>query len=75
MKKGNLFLIVIALLCFYASLVSAQECAKVGVKAPDFTAKAYFPRQNKFSNITLSSVLKQGKWVVLFFYPADFTFA
>jgi peroxiredoxin (alkyl hydroperoxide reductase subunit C) len=43
---------------------------KVGRKAPDFTAPAYF--QGKFINIQLSEYL--GKWVVLCFYPGDFTF-
>jgi alkyl hydroperoxide reductase subunit AhpC len=43
---------------------------KVGHKAPDFTAPAY--HQGKFINIKLSDYL--GKWVVLCFYPGDFTF-
>jgi peroxiredoxin (alkyl hydroperoxide reductase subunit C) len=43
---------------------------KVGRKAPDFTAPAY--HQGKFTNIKLSDYL--GKWVVLCFYPGDFTF-
>jgi peroxiredoxin (alkyl hydroperoxide reductase subunit C) len=42
----------------------------VGRKAPDFTAPAY--HQGKFVNIKLSDYL--GKWVVLCFYPGDFTF-
>lgn len=43
---------------------------KVGQKAPDFTAPGY--QQGKFVNIKLSDYL--GKWVVLCFYPGDFTF-
>ena len=43
---------------------------KVGQKAPDFTAPAY--HKGKFVNIKLSDYL--GKWVVLCFYPGDFTF-
>ena len=43
---------------------------KVGQKAPDFTAPAY--HQGKFINVKLSDYL--GKWVVLCFYPGDFTF-
>jgi peroxiredoxin 2/4 len=39
--------------------------------APDFTAKAVMP-DNSFADLTLSSY--QGKYVVLFFYPLDFTF-
>ncbi len=43
---------------------------KVGHKAPDFTAPAYF--RGKFVQVKLSDYL--GKWVVLCFYPGDFTF-
>ena len=43
---------------------------KVGQKAPDFTAPAY--HQGKFVSVKLSEYL--GKWVVLCFYPGDFTF-
>lgn len=43
---------------------------KVGSKAPDFTAPAY--HKGKFINVKLSEHL--GKWVVLCFYPGDFTF-
>ncbi len=46
------------------------QMIKVGQKAPDFTAPAYF--KGKFVNIKLSDNL--GKWVVLCFYPGDFTF-
>ncbi len=43
---------------------------KVGKKAPDFTAPAY--HGGKFASIRLSEYL--GKWVLLCFYPGDFTF-
>ena len=43
---------------------------KVGQKAPDFTAPAYY--KGKFVNVKLSDYLE--KWVVLCFYPGDFTF-
>lgn len=42
----------------------------VGKKAPDFTAPAY--HKGKFINVQLSEYL--NKWVVLCFYPGDFTF-
>ena len=42
----------------------------VGKKAPDFTAPAY--RKGKFIEVKLSEYL--GKWVILCFYPGDFTF-
>ena len=43
---------------------------KVGKKAPDFSAPAY--HKGKFVNVKLSDYA--GKWVVLCFYPGDFTF-
>jgi len=43
---------------------------KVGKKAPDFTAPAY--HKGKFILVKLSEYM--GKWVVLCFYPGDFTF-
>lgn len=43
---------------------------KVSQKAPDFIAPAY--QKGKFINVKLSDYL--GKWVVLCFYPGDFTF-
>ena len=42
----------------------------VGQRAPDFSAPGY--QQGKFINVKLSDYL--GKWVVLCFYPGDFTF-
>ena len=40
-------------------------------EAPDFTAKAVLP-DNTIQELTLSSL--RGKYMVLFFYPLDFTF-
>ena len=42
----------------------------VGAKAPDFEAPAF--QGGKFGQVKLSGYL--GKWVVLCFYPGDFTF-
>lgn len=44
--------------------------ARVGQPAPDFEAAAYV--DGGFKNIKLSDY--RGKWVVLCFYPGDFTF-
>lgn len=46
-------------------------CTLVTQQAPDFTADAVMP-DNSFGQITLSAF--KGKYVVLFFYPLDFTF-
>lgn len=50
--------------------VSAAPVVRVGKKAPDFEANAF--HQGGFKNLKLSSLA--GKWVVLCFYPGDFTF-
>ena len=44
---------------------------QVGQKAPDFQGQALMPN-GEFKEIKLSDY--KGKWVVLFFYPLDFTF-
>ena len=44
--------------------------ARVGGLAPDFKAPAYF--KGKFINVQLSDY--KGKWMLLCFYPGDFTF-
>jgi len=47
-----------------------RSMIKVGQKAPDFTVPGY--HKGKFINVKLSDYF--GKWVVLCFYPGDFTF-
>ena len=52
----------------------SAECTanlQVGQKAPDFAAQALLP-DGSFKDVKLSDY--KGKWVVLFFYPLDFTF-
>lgn len=46
-------------------------CTLVTKEAPDFAAQAVMPNGN-FQELKLSSY--RGKYVVLFFYPLDFTF-
>ncbi len=47
-----------------------RRMIQVGKKAPDFVAPAY--HKGQFTSFKLSDYL--GKWVVLCFYPGDFTF-
>jgi peroxiredoxin (alkyl hydroperoxide reductase subunit C) len=47
-----------------------MEIARVGKKAPDFEANAYV--DGGFKPVRLSDYF--GKWIVLCFYPGDFTF-
>jgi peroxiredoxin (alkyl hydroperoxide reductase subunit C) len=49
---------------------AAVSSIMVGRKAPDFVAPAY--HKGSFKQVKLSDYL--GTWVVLCFYPGDFTF-
>jgi peroxiredoxin 2/4 len=49
---------------------NTEGCLRVGRPAPDFTATAVVDQE--FKTIKLSDY--RGKYVVLFFYPLDFTF-
>ena len=57
-----------------APILSTEEgtkmTARVGKPAPDFEATAYI--DGGFKNLKLSDY--KGQWVVLCFYPGDFTF-
>jgi len=44
--------------------------ARVGRQAPDFEANAYF--KGEYKPVKLSDYV--GKWLLLCFYPGDFTF-
>jgi alkyl hydroperoxide reductase subunit AhpC len=46
--------------------------ARIGQSAPDFTAKAYVRGLAKPQTISLTAL--RGRWIVLFFYPQDFTY-
>lgn len=48
----------------------SKVSARVGKPAPDFEASAF--TEGGFKNIKLSNF--KGQWVVLCFYPGDFTF-
>ena len=58
-----------------ASTISTQEVkkvtARVGQEAPDFEVNAFITGKG-FVPIKLSDY--RGKWIVLCFYPGDFTF-
>lgn len=48
----------------------AGTMIKVGKPAPEFSAPGYL--EGRFANFSLSDY--KGKWVLLCFYPGDFTF-
>ncbi len=47
---------------------------KVGQQVPDFEMDTYDPTEYTFGKISLNQLKKDGRWPILFFYPADFTF-
>lgn len=53
---------------------SFPEFAKVGQAVPEFTMEAFDPTEGGFVEVDLGELRKEGKWAILFFYPADFTF-
>lgn len=51
--------------------------AKVGEAAPLFEMEAILPNReglDRFGTIDMEDLIKEGKWIVLYFYPLDFTF-
>jgi hypothetical protein len=57
------------------SFMEEHECGlRVGQSVPDLKIETFDPVKADFGEIDLAAVGKAGKWTVLFFYPADFTF-
>lgn len=55
----------------------AHACIKpvaVGDQVDNFTMDTYLPADFCFGTISLENLQEAGKWTVLVFYPADFTF-
>ena len=46
----------------------------IGQKVPDFEINVYFAEKKDFGKIRFSDIAKKGNWLILFFYPADYTF-
>ena len=46
----------------------------LGTKVPDFEVDIYDPVKDDFGTLKLADQIKNKRWTVLFFYPADFTF-
>ena len=54
--------------------MNTEVALKVGASAPDFELDTYDPNELYFGKISLQQLKQDGKWTILFFYPADFTF-
>jgi len=51
-----------------------SEIARVGQPVPNFEMDVFDPKKHEFGRISLAELKKQGKWTILVFYPADYTF-
>ena len=51
-----------------------SQVVAVGTAVPDFTMETYDPAEGEFGKVSLAELKKKGKWTILVFYPADFTF-
>jgi peroxiredoxin (alkyl hydroperoxide reductase subunit C) len=47
---------------------------QVGQRVPDFELETYDPATESFGEVRLEDLRREGRWTILFFYPADFTF-
>jgi peroxiredoxin (alkyl hydroperoxide reductase subunit C) len=47
---------------------------RLGQKVPPFEFDTYEPSKGDFGKFSLEEQIKNKRWTVLFFYPADFTF-
>jgi peroxiredoxin (alkyl hydroperoxide reductase subunit C) len=51
-----------------------SEIVKVGESVPNFEMEVFDPAKVQFGKISLDEIKSKGKWTVLIFYPADYTF-
>jgi len=70
MKRLKIIGLVVVILTVVVAWVVAPkgDIPKVGDPAPDFTLVS-----NEGTEVTLSDYKEAGQWVVLYFYPKDFT--
>ncbi|MDR2050992.1 MAG: redoxin domain-containing protein [Deltaproteobacteria bacterium] len=50
------------------------DCARFGQKISPLNFSAYDPNEGGFVEVSSEKILSGGKWLILVFYPADFTF-
>ena len=54
--------------------MSEQITLRVGQNVPHFEMETYDPAAGEFGKFSLEAARQSGRWTVLVFYPADFTF-
>ena len=55
-------------------MTDAHAGIQVGQIVPDFKLTTFDPKTSDFGEFSLAENSEAGKWTILFFYPADFTF-
>ena len=55
-------------------MTTEVDGVRLGQPVPDFKLEFYDPVANDFGETSLDELKRAGKWTILFFYPADFTF-
>lgn len=50
------------------------ECLTIGQIVPNIEMETYDPVKSDFDKISLEDIKSRRQWLILFFYPADFTF-
>lgn len=50
------------------------KAIKIGEHLKDNSLDAYLPEKKDFGRITFSDITGSGKWLIVFFYPADYSF-
>ena len=55
-------------------MTEQQAPIQVGQDVPDFELTTFEPTTGGFGQFSLKEAKKTGKWTILVFYPADFTF-
>ncbi|MCP4181304.1 MAG: redoxin domain-containing protein [bacterium] len=51
-----------------------EKIIRVGMDVPNFEFNTFDPKSNQFGKFSIEEAKKAGKWTILYFYPADFTF-
>jgi peroxiredoxin (alkyl hydroperoxide reductase subunit C) len=57
-----------------AEMAEMVTALQVGQTVPDFKLTTFDPKTGGFGEFDLAKQRAAGRWTVLFFYPADFTF-
>ncbi len=47
---------------------------RLGQSVPDFEIDTFEPTKKDFGTFSMAEQKKNGRWTILFFYRADFTF-